>query len=58
VANQVVDGILSMALQLPAVQKLGEEIGINIGNGIARTTGHAFETRAGDSPNPSSAGNN
>jgi uncharacterized membrane protein YqiK len=31
--NQVVDGVLSMALQLPAVQKLGEEIGVNIGGG-------------------------
>jgi len=30
----VVDGVLSMALQLPAVKKLGEEIGINIGDGI------------------------
>lgn len=34
--NQVVDGILSMALQLPAVQKLGEEIGMNVSGGIAR----------------------
>lgn len=32
--NQVVDGVLSMALQLPAVQKLGEEIGVNIGGGV------------------------
>jgi uncharacterized membrane protein YqiK len=32
--NQVVDGILGMALQLPAVQKLGEEIGMNIGGGV------------------------
>ena len=58
VVNQVVDGILSMALQLPAVQKLGEEIGIDIGNGIARTTGHVFETRASEPPDPSSADNN
>jgi uncharacterized membrane protein YqiK len=34
--NQVVDGILSMALQLPAVKKLGEEIGINVGAGIEK----------------------
>jgi flotillin len=34
VVNQVVEGVLSMALQLPAVQKLGEEIGINIAEGI------------------------
>jgi flotillin len=39
VVNQVIDGILSMALQLPAVQKLGEEIGINIASGIDRVTG-------------------
>ncbi|MGI9487792.1 MAG: flotillin family protein [Geminicoccaceae bacterium] len=34
IVNQAVDGILSMALQLPAVKKLGEEIGINIGDGL------------------------
>jgi len=33
-ANQVVDSILSMAIQLPAAKKLGEEFGINIGDGI------------------------
>jgi hypothetical protein len=32
--NQVVDGVLSMALQLPAVKKLGEEVGINISDGL------------------------
>jgi flotillin len=32
--NQVVDGVLSMALQLPAVRKLGEEVGLNIGEGL------------------------
>lgn len=32
--NQVVDAVLSMALQLPAVQKLGEEVGMNIGDGV------------------------
>jgi flotillin len=32
--NQVVDGVLSMALQLPAVKKLGEEVGLNIGEGL------------------------
>ncbi|MGI9433356.1 MAG: flotillin family protein [Geminicoccaceae bacterium] len=34
VVNQAVDGILSMALQLPAVKKLGEEVGVNIGDGL------------------------
>jgi len=37
--NQVVDGVLSMALQLPAVQKLGEEVGMNIGDGVRGLTG-------------------
>ncbi len=32
--NQVVDGVLSMALQLPAVKKLGEEVGMNISGGL------------------------
>ena len=32
--NQLVDGVLSMALQLPAVQRLGEEVGMNIGDGV------------------------
>ncbi|HUF44587.1 MAG TPA: flotillin domain-containing protein [Aestuariivirgaceae bacterium] len=32
--NQVVDGVLSMALQLPAVKKLGEEVGLNVGEGL------------------------
>jgi uncharacterized membrane protein YqiK len=34
VVNQMVDGILGLALQLPAAQKLGEEVGINIAGGI------------------------
>jgi uncharacterized membrane protein YqiK len=36
--NQVVDSVLSMALQLPAVQKLGEEVGMNIGGGLRGIT--------------------
>jgi uncharacterized membrane protein YqiK len=44
--NQVIDGILSMALQLPAAQKLGEEIGINIADGIDRLTGGGSHDRA------------
>lgn len=35
VVNQVVDGVLSMALQLPAVKKLGEEVGLNIADGVS-----------------------
>ncbi len=36
--NQVVDSVLGMALQLPAVQKLGEEVGMNIGGGLKGIT--------------------
>ena len=32
--NQAVDGVLNMALQLPAVKKLGEEVGLNIADGV------------------------
>ena len=32
--NQVVDGMLKLALQLPAVRKLGEEVGLNVGSGV------------------------
>jgi len=32
--NDVIDGVLSLALQLPAVRKLGEEVGLNIADGI------------------------
>ena len=44
--NQVIDGILSMALQLPAVQKLGEEIGMNIAGGVGRIGEGARDARA------------
>lgn len=32
--NQVIDGVLGLALQLPAVRKLGEEVGLNVGGGV------------------------
>ena len=32
--NQVVDGMLKLALQLPAVKKLGEEVGLDIAGGV------------------------
>ena len=36
--NQAVDGVLNMALQLPAVKKLGEEVGLNVGAGLEGVT--------------------
>ena len=32
--NQVVDGMLKLALSLPAVKRLGEEVGLDIGSGM------------------------
>ena len=32
--NQVVDAVMRLALHLPAVRKLGEEVGINVGGGV------------------------
>ncbi len=37
--NQVVDSVLSMALQLPAIRKLGEDIGMNVGDGLQGLSG-------------------
>ena len=54
VVNQVVDGVLSMALQLPAVKKLGEEIGINIGDGIKGVSEQVSELDDNQSSQPSS----
>jgi uncharacterized membrane protein YqiK len=52
--NQVVDSVLSMALQLPAVQKLGEEVGMNIGDGV-RGISNSLKTKSnGVSPNKTS----
>lgn len=45
--NQVVDSVLSMALQLPAVQKLGEEVGMNIGGGLKGITAPLDEGSTG-----------
>lgn len=37
--NSVIDGVLGLALQLPAVKKLGEEVGLNISDGLKGVTG-------------------
>ena len=36
--NRVIDGILNLALQLPAAKKLGEEVGLDIGGGVREIT--------------------
>ena len=48
--NQVVDSVLSMALQLPAVQKLGEEVGMNIGDGVRGLSNSINGKSTGDTP--------
>ena len=48
--NRVVDGILNLALQLPAARKLGEEVGLNIGGGVRGLTA-ALNTGGGDDGN-------
>jgi uncharacterized membrane protein YqiK len=48
VVNQVVDGILAMALQLPAVRKLGEQVGLNIADGLDGLATSVTERANGD----------
>lgn len=36
--NDVIDGVLGLALQLPAVKKLGEEVGLNVSDGMRGLT--------------------
>ena len=48
--NRVIDGILNLALQLPAARKLGEEVGLNIGGGVREITA-ALNTSGGDDGN-------
>ena len=46
--NQVVDGMLKLALQLPAVKKLGEEVGLNVGGGVRGLSASLEGDAAGD----------
>lgn len=41
--NQAMDSILGMALQMPAMKKLGEELGISMENGITGVANSALE---------------
>lgn len=49
--NQVVDSVLSMALQLPAIRKLGEDIGMNVGDGLQGLSETIDTTNAKSSKN-------
>ncbi len=41
--NQALDSVLGMALQMPAMQALGKELGISMENGIAGVANGAME---------------
>ncbi len=55
--NQVVDSVLAMALQLPAVQKLGEEIGLNIGDGVRGLSSSLYRQAPGAAPGKETGAN-
>jgi len=46
--NQVVDGMLKLALQLPAVKRLGQEVGLDIGSGVRGLSASLEGDAAGD----------
>ncbi len=43
VVNQALDSVMDMAVQLPALKKLGEELGISMDNGISGVTAEGSE---------------
>lgn len=45
--NQALDSIMEMAVQLPALKKIGEEIGLNFEEGMSGLTGDKSERREG-----------
>lgn len=49
--NDIIDGVLGLALQLPAAKKLGEEVGFNISDGVRGVTA-ALEGRATNADAP------
>jgi len=40
--NQALDSVMGMALQMPALRKLGDELGLSMGEGLAGLTGAAL----------------
>ncbi len=49
--NQALDSVLGMALQMPAMQALGKELGISLENGIANVANGAITDGAQSAPN-------
>lgn len=52
--NQALDSIMGMAVQLPALRKIGEELGISLDNGVTGVMDSARQpaTREGDTSSP------
>ena len=49
VVNQALDSVMGMAVQLPALKKLGEELGISMENGVAGLTNGLVDADATES---------
>lgn len=49
--NQALDSVLGMALQMPAMQALGKELGISLENGLAGVANDAMDVTS-DAPSP------
>jgi len=47
VVNQALDSIMGMAVQMPALKKLGEELGLSMENGVGGIVNGALEQTAG-----------
>ncbi|AKS45198.1 Uncharacterized membrane protein YqiK, contains Band7/PHB/SPFH domain [Octadecabacter temperatus] len=48
--NQALDSVLGMALQMPAMQALGKELGISLENGVAGVANDMLEVTEPDAP--------
>ncbi len=48
--NQALDSILGMALQMPAMQTLGKELGISLENGVAGVANNVLDVTDADKP--------
>jgi len=54
--NQAMDSILGMALQLPAMKKLGEDLGISLEGGLAEVAEAALNGKAPATPDSDAGG--
>ncbi len=52
VVNQALDSIMGMAVQMPALQKLGQELGLSMENGLASVASSAIESAEDVAPEP------